>query len=155
MLFNSRGLPWIQSSSWSSSWWFCYSLLWLSCFRGCDARRMSGSSVQADTHRQEAQRLAAQAESAQAAADEREAAARRERAEAELRAAEAQRDAETNMSEAERQRAEAQRLEEKAARLDPKHRDRDDGSTLRQGDDSAGTTSPGRREVPPADSQNR
>ena len=108
--------------------------------------------VQARDHRQEAQRLAAQAESAQAAADEREAAARRERAEAELRAGEAQRDAKATMTEAERQRAEAQRLEEKAAKLDPNYTDRDDGTALRRDDDIAGTTL-GDRDDRPADRQ--
>ena len=71
---------------------------------------------QARDHRQEAQRIATQAESSQAAADEKAAAARRERAEAELRAADAQREAEASVTEADRQRAEAQRLEEKAAK---------------------------------------
>ena len=109
--------------------------------------------VQARDHRQEAQRLAAQAESAQAAADEREAAARRERAEAELRAGEAQQDAQASMTEAERQRAEAQRLEEKAAKLDPHYTDRDDGTALRREDESAGTTFGDRHEDRPADRQ--
>src|SRR5215203_1616945 len=95
--------------------------------------------IQARDHRQEASRLAAQAESAQAAADERAAAARRERAEAELRAADSERAAEQSLAEAEAQRAEAQRLEDKANKLESRVRGgSDDEPVARRADTGVG-----------------
>lgn len=118
--------------------------------RGQAAER---KQTQARDHRQEAQRLAAEAESAQAAADEREAVARRERAEAELRAEEAQRDAHASTIEADRQRAEARRLEEKAAKLDPGYTKDGAGTAPRPPDEDA--TSSDRGDLRPEDCQDR